>query len=102
MDSPADRLRRFEAGSGYGKDAAGRDNYVNEFAIGLGPGEFARTQATHNKLMADVAKDDPMGMLIRKLLEEQANSSMAAKANIPVYPIRVAQGRQQAEQAEQE
>jgi hypothetical protein len=46
MDSPADRLRRFEAGSGYGKDAAGRDNYVNEFAIGLGPGEFARTQAT--------------------------------------------------------
>jgi hypothetical protein len=79
MDSPADRLRRFEAGSGYGKDAAGRDNYVNEFAIGLGPGEFARTQATHNKLMADVAKDDPMGMLIRKLLEEQA---------IPAWPAR--------------
>jgi hypothetical protein len=102
MDSPADRLRRFEAASGYGFDAAGRPGYVSEFAIGLGPSEFARTQATHNKLKADFAKDDPQGMLIRKLLEEKAISSMAGKANIPVYPIRVAQGRQQAEQAEQE
>lgn len=87
MDSPADRLRRFEAESGYGKDAAGRDNYVNEFAIGLGPGEFARTAAQHNKLKADASVDDPMGALIRKLLEEQAQSSMAGKANIPVYPM---------------
>jgi len=87
MDSPADRLRRFEAESGYGKDAAGRDNYVNEFAVGLGPGEFARTSAQHNKLKADASVDDPMGALIRKLLEEQAQSSMAGKANIPVYPM---------------
>lgn len=87
MDSPADRLRRFEAGSGYGKDAAGRDNYVNQYAIGLGPGEFARTQAQHAGIKSDAAKDDPQGMLIRKLLEEQANSSMASRANIPVYPL---------------
>lgn len=87
MDSPADRLRRFEAGSGYGKDAAGRDNYVNQYAIGLGPGEFARQAGVHNQLKSDVAADDPMGMLIRKLLEEQANSSMAAKVNIPLFPL---------------
>jgi hypothetical protein len=98
MDSSADRLRRFEAESGYGKDAAGRDNYVSKFAIGLGPGEFARTAAEHNKLKAAVAKDDPQGMLIRKLLEEQANASMAGKANVPVYPLRAAQGRQQESQ----
>jgi hypothetical protein len=95
MDSPADRLRKFESGSGYGKDAAGRDLYTNEFAVGLGPGEFARTQSTHSKLKADAAVDDPMGALIRRLLEEQSQSSMAGKANIPVYPIRAAQGRQQ-------
>lgn len=88
MDSPADRLRKFEAESGYGKDAAGRDLYTNEFsATGLGPGEFARTAANHNKLKAGAAKDDPMGALIRKLLEEQAQSSMASRANIPVYPM---------------
>jgi hypothetical protein len=98
MDSPADRLRRFESGSGYGKDAAGRDNYVNQYAIGLGPGEFARTSAEHNKLKSDVAADDPMGALIRKLLEEQSLSSMAGKANIPIYPIRAAQGRQQGQE----
>jgi len=95
MDSYSDRLRKFEAESGYGKDAAGRDNYANQYAIGLGPGEFARTSAEHNKLKSAVAKDDPQGMLIRKLLEEQALSSMAGKANVPVYPIRAAQGRQQ-------
>jgi hypothetical protein len=98
MDSPADRLRKFESGSGYGKDAAGRDLYTNEFAVGLGPGEFARTQSVHNKLKADASVDDPMGALIRRLLEEQSLSSMAGKANIPVYPVRAAQGRQQGQE----
>ena len=98
MDSSADRLRRFEAESGYGKDAAGRDNYVNQYAIGLGPGEFARTAAEHNKLKAAVAKDDPQGMLIRRLLEEQAQASMAGKANIPVYPISGIAGKMAAQE----
>ena len=98
MDSPADRLRKFESGSGYGKDAAGRDLYTNEFAVGLGPGEFARTQSTHSKLKADAAVDDPMGALIRRLLEEQSQSSMAGKANIPIYPISATAGKK----AEQE
>jgi hypothetical protein len=98
MDSYSDRLRKFEAESGYGKDAAGRDNYVNQYAIGLGPGEFARTAAEHNKLKSAVAKDDPQGMLIRKLLEEQANASMAGKANIPVYPISGIAGKKAAQE----
>jgi hypothetical protein len=95
MDSPADRLRKFEAESGYGKDAAGRNVYTGPLHLYMGPGEFARTSAEHNKLKAAVAKDDPQGMLIRKLLEEQAQSSMAGKANIPVYPLRAARSRQQ-------
>ena len=83
----SDRLRKFEAESGYGKDAAGRDVYTGPNFMYMGPGEFSRTQAQHAGIKSDVAKDDPQGMLIRKLLEEQANSSMASKANIPVYPI---------------
>jgi hypothetical protein len=86
MDS-GDSLRRFEAESGYGKDAAGRDVYTGPFHLYMGPGDFARTQAEHATRKNAVAKDDPQGMLIRKLLEEQANASMAAKANIPVFPI---------------
>lgn len=70
MDSPNDRLNRFIANSGAGKDAAGRTVYSGPGMMYMGPGEFAATRAVHAGLEADAMKYDPQGQLIRKLLDQ--------------------------------
>jgi hypothetical protein len=77
-----DRLQQWEAGAGAGKDAAGRLVYSGPGMQYMGPGEFSRTQAEHDKMKVAAAKSDPQGMLIRQLLDQMQNQNMPGRASV--------------------
>jgi len=77
-----DRLGKYEAETGYGKDAAGRPVYSGPNHMYMGPGEFSKTQATHNQMKIAAAKADPQGMMIRDLLEQLQLQNLPGQANV--------------------
>jgi hypothetical protein len=66
------RLSKFEAETGAGFDAAGRRVYTGPLSMYSGPREHAAQQATHDGLIADLARDDPIAHQIRMLLNRRA------------------------------
>jgi hypothetical protein len=80
--SAFDRLQQWEAGAGAGKDAAGRLVYSGPGMQYMGPGEFSRTQAEHDKMKVAAMKSDPQGMLIRQLLDQVQNQNLPGQASV--------------------
>jgi hypothetical protein len=70
-----DRLYQWEAGAGAGRDAAGRVVYTGPGMMYMGPGDFARTQAEHEKMKIAAIRADPEGMRIRQMLDEAKHAA---------------------------
>jgi hypothetical protein len=99
MMNAFDRLQQWEAGAGAGKDAAGRLVYSGPGMQYMGPGEFSRTQAEHDKMKVAAAKSDPQGMLIRQLLDQVQNQNLPGQATMQIpRPIMGGGQRRQQEQ----
>lgn len=94
INHTTDRVNQWLARAGAGFDAAGRVVYSGPGMMYMGPGEFSRTQQVHNQLLADEARDNPEGALIRKLLDEhKAGLARASGYQFDPPPI-PAQGNQ--------
>lgn len=67
-------LNDFIANTGAGFDAAGRRVYSGPFHMYGGPGDRAATMQTHAQLMNAAQMEDEESALIRKLLDDLAQS----------------------------